>query len=120
MWIKAKIIGFKQNEIETDEGKLCLTDVYIIDADNDRDIYSGLIIGDKFHKFRIDDVVTFEIIGFNGKGRRVTLSLAVQNEVKVQEVAGEGVLDARQRASRDAIPDLGGAMLSNTAPPKYK
>lgn len=80
MWIKAMVVGCENREIETKRGKQCLTELFILDADNKKNIYVGQIWGKKFYNYKENEIVTFPISGITEKNKKTYLSLAVEEK----------------------------------------
>ncbi|MCR4286548.1 MAG: hypothetical protein NUW09_00885 [Deltaproteobacteria bacterium] len=75
MWIRAQIVGCENRELETKRGVQHLTELYILDADNKKNLYVGQIWGEKFYSYPENEVVTFQIAGVSERGKKVYLSL---------------------------------------------
>lgn len=75
MQIRAKVIGCENREIETKRGRQSLTELFIIDADNKKNMYIGQIWDEKPHSYKEDEVVNFTVAGIAERGKKIYLSL---------------------------------------------
>lgn len=115
MWINAKIIGFENREVPSDQGTQYQTVLYLLDVDSNCGIYTAHIFAKSFCGFKVNDIVRFEINGIHGNNRQICLSLQPQ-ECNQSRGAGDG----GRAFTREPPPsEPPGATPSNTAPPKY-
>ena len=75
MWIKAQIVSSENREIETKRGIQYLTELFLIDADNKRNLYVGQIWGEEFYSYQENEVVTFQIAGVSERNKKIYLTL---------------------------------------------
>ncbi len=86
MWIKAQIVSGENREIETKRGVQYLTELFLIDTDNKRNLYVGQIWGEKFYSYQENDVVTFQIAGVSERNKKVYLTLKPEELPETDEV----------------------------------
>ena len=78
MQIRAMVVGCENREIETKRGKQSLTELFLIDADNKKNMYVGQIWDDKFHSYKESEVVNFTVAGVSERNKKIYLSLVPQ------------------------------------------
>jgi len=81
MQIRAMVVSCENREIETKRGKQFLTELFIIDADNMKNLYVGQILDEKFHSYKNDEVVSFTVAGVSERNKKTYLSLLPQDTV---------------------------------------
>ncbi|MBI1910862.1 MAG: hypothetical protein HYS21_02560 [Deltaproteobacteria bacterium] len=82
MQIRATIIGCEKREIETKRGNQFLTELFIIDTDNNKNMYIGQILDKKtFYSYKETEVVNFTVIGISERNRKLYLSIVPQDKV---------------------------------------
>lgn len=115
MWINARIIGYENREIPSDQRTDYLTVLYLRDVDSNCGVYTAHVYGDRVYRFKLNDIVTFKIMGVHGNNRQICLSLDPQECNRVSGAVDGGRAFTREPPS--TVPP--GATPSNTAPPKY-
>ncbi len=75
MWIKAQIVGSSNRERETQKGLQYITELFMVDADYKQNLYIGQIWGEKVYSYEENEVVTFQVTGMFGTGKKIYLTL---------------------------------------------
>jgi len=83
MYIKAQIVTCAGREIETTRGKKFLTDLYLIDADTNKNFYVAQILSDRAYSYKESEIVTFPITGIVTKKKKIYLYLTPEEAVGV-------------------------------------
>ena len=86
MWIKAQIVLSVSKERETKRGIQHLTELYMIDADNKRNLYVGQIWGEKFYSYEENEIITFQIAGVSERNKKIYLTLKPEELPEADEV----------------------------------
>ena len=82
MQIRVKVMGCENREIETKRGKQFLTELFIVDADNMKNLYVGQILDEKFHSYKKGDIVDFTVADVFERNKKTYLSLVPHGNVE--------------------------------------
>ena len=80
MWIKAQIVLSVSKERDTKRDLKYLTELFMIDSDSKQNLYVGQMWGDKPHTYPENEIVTFQVGGVYGQGKKIYLSLLPEEE----------------------------------------